>query len=70
MKVLALLALSFILSTSIKTIRPAHHQDDAPTWEQIDIQNLNDDQKSVDDTIRQKLGALSGDLTGAAKIQD
>ena len=36
-------------------------------WTKIDVNNLSDSQKGIDEFIRDKLGALSGDLKGAAQ---
>jgi hypothetical protein len=63
---LAALLITATLSLG-KNLKRAHQSDD---WEKLDIENLSDVEKSIDDFIRDSIGSLDGELAGAARNGD
>ena len=57
MKTYALLAM-LLASAACINQAPKAHKEDSITWNPIDVKNLNEDQQSVDDAIRDKFDAL------------
>ena len=64
-KALLLLAL---LTISISSVQLTVHE--ADDWKKLNVDNLSDAQKGLDEWIRDQIDALGGDLAGVAKMGD
>ncbi len=68
-KNLLLIALMIIVSLSLgKNLKRAHLNEE--DWEKLDVENLSDAERSIDEFVRDSISSIDGDLAGAARNGD
>ena len=68
-KNLLLIALMITVSLSLgKNLKRAHLNEE--DWEKLDVENLSDAERSIDEFVRDSISSIDGDLAGAARNGD